>query len=78
MVALVVAVAGVDDCFVICHSVNSANDFVTFFKDMLGDRCTMHVLNGLYFTFKIVPNTVQNSFLVQLHALYLALVIPLG
>lgn len=45
-------------------SVNFANGFVTLFSDMQGKH-TMHVLKGLPFAFKMVPNTVQNNSLLS-------------
>ena len=48
------------------RSVNSANGFLTLFRDMLG-KLTMHVSKELHFAFKMAPNTIQNNiFLVQL------------
>ena len=40
--------------------VNSANDFVFLFRDMLG-KIIMHISKRLHFTFKILPNTVQKK-----------------
>ena len=43
------------------RSENSANGLVTLSSDMLGKH-TMHVLKGLQFAFKMVPNTIQKHF----------------